>query len=44
MRARYVLAPEAALDLGEIWRHLKNQGSVAGGKSWFRTLAQEPDR
>ena len=29
MRTRYVLAPEAALDLVQIWRHLKKQGSVA---------------
>lgn len=29
MRARYVLAPEAALDLVQIWRHLKEQSSIA---------------
>jgi antitoxin ParD1/3/4/toxin ParE1/3/4 len=29
MKGRYVLAPEAALDLVQIWRYLKNQGSVA---------------
>jgi len=29
MRGRYVLAPEAALDLVQIWRYLKKQGGVA---------------
>jgi plasmid stabilization system protein ParE len=29
MSARYVLAPEAALDLVQIWRYLKKQSSVA---------------
>jgi toxin ParE1/3/4 len=29
MRTRYVLAPEAASDLVEIWRHIKKQSSVA---------------
>jgi toxin ParE1/3/4 len=29
MRTRYVLAPEAALDLVQIWRRLKKQSSVA---------------
>jgi len=28
MRARYVLAPEAALDLFEIWRYIKKQASA----------------
>ena len=28
MTARYLLAPEAALDLVEIWRYLKKQNSV----------------
>jgi hypothetical protein len=28
MTERYVLAPEAALDLVEIWRYLRKQGSV----------------
>jgi antitoxin ParD1/3/4/toxin ParE1/3/4 len=28
MRRRYVLAPEAALDLVEIWRYIRGQGSV----------------
>jgi plasmid stabilization system protein ParE len=28
MSARYVLAPEAARDLVQIWRYLKNQSSV----------------
>src|SRR5258708_32653282 len=28
MTRRYVLAPEAALDLVQIWRHLKKQSSV----------------
>jgi len=28
MRHRYVLAPEAALDLVQIWRHTKNSGSL----------------
>ena len=28
MRARYVLAPEAALDLAEIWRYIKKQSSI----------------
>lgn len=27
MKARYVLAPEAALDLVEIWRYIKQQSS-----------------
>jgi plasmid stabilization system protein ParE len=27
MKRRYVLAPEAALDLGQIWRHIKKQAS-----------------
>jgi len=25
---RYILAPEAALDLVEIWRYLKNKSSI----------------
>lgn len=29
MRTRYVLAPEAASDLVQIWRHIKKQSSVA---------------
>ena len=29
MRGRYVLAPEAALDLVQIWRYLKEQGGAA---------------
>jgi len=29
MSARYVLAPQAALDLFEIWRYIKEQTSVA---------------
>ena len=29
MSRRYVLAPEAALDLVQIWRYLKKQGDVA---------------
>jgi toxin ParE1/3/4 len=29
MSARYVLAPEAALDLVQIWRYLKKQSGVA---------------
>jgi plasmid stabilization system protein ParE len=29
MTRRYVLAPEAALDLVQIWRYLKTQSSVA---------------
>ncbi len=29
MSARYVLAPEAALDLVQIWRYLKKHSSVA---------------
>jgi toxin ParE1/3/4 len=29
MRRRYLLAPEAALDLVQIWRHIKKQSSVA---------------
>jgi plasmid stabilization system protein ParE len=28
MRVRYVLAPQAALDLVEIWRYIKGQSSV----------------
>jgi plasmid stabilization system protein ParE len=28
MRRRYVLAPEAALDLVQIWRYIKKQSSV----------------
>ena len=28
MTRRYVLAPEAALDLVQIWRYLKEQGSI----------------
>ena len=28
MRRRYVLAPEAALDLVQIWRYLKRQSSL----------------
>jgi plasmid stabilization system protein ParE len=28
MRVRYVLAPQAALDLIEIWRYIKGQSSV----------------
>src|SRR2546430_4917501 len=29
MSVRYVLAPQAALDLVEIWRYIKNQASLA---------------
>lgn len=29
MTVRYVLAPEAALDLVQIWRHIKERSSVA---------------
>jgi toxin ParE1/3/4 len=29
MKGRYVLAPEAALDLVQIWRYIKKQSSVA---------------
>jgi plasmid stabilization system protein ParE len=29
MNSRYVLAPQAALDLIEIWRYIKEQASVA---------------
>jgi len=29
MSVRYVLAPEAALDLVQIWRYIKKQTSVA---------------
>jgi toxin ParE1/3/4 len=29
MTVRYVLAPEAALDLVQIWRYIKEQSSVA---------------
>jgi len=29
MTSRYVLAPEAALDLVQIWRYLKKQSNVA---------------
>ena len=28
MKRRYVLAPEAALDLVQIWRYIKNNASV----------------
>ena len=28
MKRRYILAPEAALDLVQIWRYLKNKASV----------------
>ena len=28
MRARYVLAPEAAVDLVQIWRYIRKQSSV----------------
>jgi plasmid stabilization system protein ParE len=28
MRARYVLAPEAALDLVQIWRYIRNNSSL----------------
>jgi plasmid stabilization system protein ParE len=30
MSVRYVLAPEAALDLVQIWRYIKKQSSVTG--------------
>jgi toxin ParE1/3/4 len=29
MKVRYVLAPEAALDLVQIWRYIKKQSSIA---------------
>jgi toxin ParE1/3/4 len=29
MNGRYVLAPEAALDLIQIWRHIKRESSLA---------------
>ena len=29
MRTRYVLSPEAAFDLVQMWRHIKQQTSVA---------------
>ncbi len=28
MKARFVLAPQAAIDLAEIWRYIKSQSSV----------------
>ena len=28
MKARYVLAPEAALDLAHIWRYIKRESSI----------------
>jgi plasmid stabilization system protein ParE len=28
MKSRYVLAPEAALDLVQIWRYIKEQSSI----------------
>ena len=28
MRRRYILAPEAALDLVQIWRYIKNNASI----------------
>jgi plasmid stabilization system protein ParE len=29
MKARYVLAPQAVVDLAEIWRYIKDQSSIA---------------
>jgi len=50
MKARYVLAPQAAADLAEIWRYIKNQSSVAMAdhvefiiREKFAFLAQTPE-
>jgi plasmid stabilization system protein ParE len=38
---RYILAPEAALDLAEIWRYLKNKASVEVAERVVRLLLKE---
>jgi plasmid stabilization system protein ParE len=37
---RYILAPEAALDLVEIWRYLKNKASVEIAERVERAIRQ----
>jgi toxin ParE1/3/4 len=32
MKARYILAPQAAFDLVEIWQYIKEQGSVGAAE------------
>jgi antitoxin ParD1/3/4/toxin ParE1/3/4 len=50
MKVRYVLAPQAAADLAEIWRYIKNQSSIAMAdrvesviREKFALLAQTPE-
>ena|SRR5271157_1567181 len=50
MKARFVLAPQAAADLAEIWRYIKEQSSVAMADrvelailEKFAFLAQTPE-
>jgi hypothetical protein len=49
MRRRYVLAPEAALDLVQIWLFIKNNASIQmadrlpSEKLWRGPLAQRLD-
>jgi toxin ParE1/3/4 len=38
---RYILAPEAALDLVEIWRYLKNKASVEIAERVERTIREK---
>ena len=49
MKSRYVLAPEAALDLVQIWRYIKRESSArtadrveAAIRNQFASLAQSP--
>ncbi|HXJ12079.1 MAG TPA: type II toxin-antitoxin system RelE/ParE family toxin [Candidatus Limnocylindrales bacterium] len=50
MKARFVLAPQAAIDLAEIWRYIKSQSSVGMAdhvesviRDKFVFLAQSPE-
>lgn len=38
---RYILAPEAALDLVEIWRYLKNNASVEIAERVERAMRED---
>ncbi len=50
MKARFVFAPQAAIDLAEIWRYIKSQSSVGMAdhvesviRDKFVFLAQSPE-
>jgi len=41
MSVRYVLSPEAALDIVQIWRYIKKQSSVAVADRIESVIARE---